>query len=400
MKNTILLLLFMLISSVCFSQTEEDNYSQDEGKVTEFEMTMKEYPKDPDAEAVVIYELGNNYFVGEDNRGFVLYMEKRIKIKILKQAGLGYADFEIPYYVKGADSEYVEDIKATTYNYQDGKLTRTELQSSKIYEEKISDLWRSKKFAMPDVREGSVVEVSYKISTPYFINMRQWDFQKKIPVVYSKLDYRAIPYYEYVYIMRGNNKFDIYDSKVLLREQHFGRLSYKEVQYSFGMKDIPAFKDEEFISSPKSYMISLDFQLSKYHSPYGGTEEYMSTWPKMCDEFLKDDSFGKYIKNSEKEAKKILQTLDLEGKTQGEKAKAISEYVKSGYNWNSFASKRTSQKVSELIKTKTGNSADINLFLIGLLKAADIKAEPVLLSTRGNGVVNKNYPFQQFPMYT
>ena len=37
------------------------------------------------------------------------------------------------------------------------------------------------KFAFPDVKEGSVIEVSYKIRSPYLLNFRQLVLSEKNP---------------------------------------------------------------------------------------------------------------------------------------------------------------------------------------------------------------------------
>lgn len=302
MKKTITAsILFIIFIINGYSQV---NYSQEFGKVTQYEMSMSQYEQDKDAEAVVIYDLGDYYFRPDETRGFLLSMERKVKIKILKQAGTKYANFEIPYYSENREWESIEKIEATTYNMEGGQLTKTILDPKNIYEEKVSNTLSIKKVALADVREGSVIEYKYLITTPYFFNMRKWDFQKKIPVVYSKLKYRAIPYYEYTYILRRINKFDEYKATPLNEDIRFGNLVYKEMQYEFGLKNLPPFKDEEYITSEQDYLISLYFQLSKIYYPRGGSKEIMTTWPAMCDDFLKDNDFGKYIKNSEKEGKK------------------------------------------------------------------------------------------------
>lgn len=402
MKKYCSILLFLCVSvfNIQAQSTQNtENYSEEFDKVTNYEMTMTEYPKDKDAEALVIYELGDYFFQRDDDKGFVLQMDYKIKIKILKEAGLKEADFEIPFYVGGRDLEGVFNIDGTTYNNESGKLIKTPLDKSKIFEEKHSDKWISKKFTMPNVRVGSVIELKYSISTTYFVNVRPWEFQKKIPVVHSLLTYRAIPYYEYTYILKGTNKFSETSSTVLRDELYFGNLKYKEMEYKFGMKDLSAFRDEEFITSSKDYMVSLNLQLSKIYYPRGGSKEYISTWPLLTKEFMEEEYFGKYLNNSLKEAKKILPALGLEGKSQNEQLDKITSYVKDNYNWNEYVSKVSSQKVSDFIKTKKGNNADINLFLVGLLKAAGIDADPVMLSTRSHGIVRKNYPFSQFLNY-
>jgi len=398
MKKIMFFCLLILAGSTAKSQTL---FSQEKGKVTQHEADMTVYDRDPDAEAVVLYEIGNTSFRGNNNTGsFEMRMETRIKIKILKQAGIKYAEIEIPYYIENYKPETIESLEAVTYNYIDDRLSKTELDKKNVFEERINNNWICKKFAMPDVKEGSIIEVSYTIVTPYLFNIREWKFQKKIPVIYSKFSLRAIPYYEYTYIMKGANRFDEYSHGAIGgTDIQWGNLRYKEYQYNMGMKNIPAFKDEEFITSEKDHMISLNFQLSKIHYSTGGSREIMSTWPDLCNDFLKDDSFGKYINAATKEAKKILPSLGLTGKTTEEQIKIITNYVKSNYSWNGNIDKFAHNKVSDLLKQKSGNSAELNLFLVGMLSTANIKVQPVLLSTRQHGAVSLGHPFQNFLNY-
>jgi len=398
MKNLILTgLLFAFVQIITSAQ---ENYSFQYGKITNYEATMKACPSDTIAEAVVIYEYGNTFFVTNDVTGnFDLYMEKSIKVKILKQSGIKYGEFEIPYYYSGNTLEEVRDLEGTTYNYDNNNFTKSALNVKNVYDEKVNDNWRRKKFAMPDVHEGSVIEMKYVIITPYLFNIREWEFQKKIPVIDSRFILRVIPYYEYTYIVKRISKFDEYSANVLNDEHAFGSLKYKEMEYRFRMKNLPAFRDEDFITSENDYMIGMNLQLCKIHFPQGGSRTIMSTWPEITTGLLQEDNFGKYIKNSEKEAKAILPNLNLAGKTQEEQLKAIANYVKNNYNWNGNERLSTNLKASDFMKQKTGNSAEINLFLIGLLKTAGIDAYPLLLSTRRNGAIHPDYPFVSFFNY-
>jgi hypothetical protein len=396
-KLTLAGLLFVFIQIMTNAQ---ENYSFQFGRVTNYEATMKACPSDSIAEAVVIYEYGESFFRSNDMTGnFDLYMEKSIKIKILKQSGIKYGEFEIPYYYSGNMIEEVRDLEGTTYNYDNSNFTKSALNVKNIYDEKINENWRRKKFAMPDVREGSIIEMKYVIITPYLFNIREWEFQKKIPVIDSRFILRVIPYYEYTYIVKRITKFDEYSTNVLDADHIFRNLKYKEMEYRFGMKNLPAFRDEDFITSDKDYMIGMNFQLNVIHFPNGSKKTIMSTWPEISTGFLKEDNFGKYIKNAEKEAKTILPGLNLSGKTQEEQLKIITEYVKNKYNWNGKEREFAAVKVSDFMKQKTGSSAEINLFLIGLLKTAGIDAYPLLLSTRRNGAINPNYPFASFFNY-
>lgn len=398
MKRTrFIALLLTLQCTAAFAQT---NYSFQPNKVTQYEMDLTEHPDFPNAEAVVIYEYGDFYMRGEERAGgFVLKKKTQLKIKILKEAGLEYADFEIPLYNNSENSEELEITSAVVYNAENGKLHTDGLDLKKVFTEKINANWTNKKFTMPGVRAGSIIELEYTISTPFFFNMGDWNFQKEIPVIYSQLRYRAIPYYEYTYILRGTNKFDEFRSNVLNDEVRFGRLLYKEVEYVFGMRDIAPFEDEEFISSPKDYMLALNFQLSKIHYPTGGTREIMSTWPALCDAFLKEPEFGKYIDASAKAGKKLLPTLQLANLSPEEQMKSIVQYMKTNYNWNGRYGKYANEKLSDFIKNKKGNVANLNLYLIGLLQAAGLDVTPVILSTRSNGAISPLHTFESFFNY-
>lgn len=396
-------LLGILAITMLLSSTKgytQENFSMDNSKVSQYEVSMTEYEKDKDAEALVIFEKGENFFFYQNLEGFKLMMKYRIKIKILKQAGIEYANFEIPYYTEGNSWEEVIDIEGVTYNYEGNSPQQTLLQPSNIFTEKASKDTQRKKFTMPNVKVGSVIEVSYTHITPYFHRMKEWEFQKKIPVVFSNLEYRATPFFEYSYILKGTNKFDSFTSEVSNSKQTLGNTTYSEVIFNFGMKDLSAFKDEEFITSPRDYMVSLNLQLSKINSDRGVSKEFLSTWPKICDILLDQDAFGKYLKNSQKEAKKILPSLNLEGKSQTEQVKIITEYVKSNYSWDSNTGKFAyTEKLSDFLKNKTGNSGNLNLFLIGLLQGAGMDANPLVLSTRGNGIISKDHPFESFLNY-
>ncbi|SFK88081.1 DUF3857 domain-containing protein [Proteiniphilum acetatigenes] len=397
MKKNAILSLFFFLSIMGFAQ--EEKYSLDFGRVTQYEMVMKEYENDPDADAVILYNQGEYFYSGNyEQGGFLLRMKKQIKIKILKQSGVQYANFEIPIFNGNSGWESIESVEGTTYNIDQG-FTQTKLETRNIFEEKVDDDVRVKKIALSDVRPGSVIELSYTIVSPYFFNMRRWYFQQKIPVIFSHLKYKAIPYYEYAYILKGTDKLDIFTATTPSNEIQFRNLRYREVIYNFGMNNLPAFKDEEFISSVDDYMININFQLSKFHHPNGGSRDIMTTWPAMCDEFLKNDYFGKYIKDVEKQAPKIMSGIELKDKSAQEKIEIITEFVKSKYRWNGFSGKFADTNLKDFLKQQSGNTGNINLLLAGLLKSEGIEAYPVILSTRGNGTISFSHPFQQFFNY-
>lgn len=397
-KLFFLIITFLLSIAIVYAQ---ENYTEESGKITQYEMDITEYPNDPDAEALMIYNNGYYRFIFDDHQGFMLAMTTHTKIKIFSQAGVKYADFEIPLFIENnrlGDSFKLEE--ATTYNYENNTLTKDKLDEKNIFEEQINQKWFRKKFTMPNVKAGSIIEVKYTVTTPFFVNMRTWKLQQKIPVLKSNLQYRAIPYYEYVYQIKGLSKLDIFNSTVDNTEIRHGYMVYKELVYNFGLKNIPAFRDEDFITSEKDHMTAITWQLSRINYPQGGKQDYITTWPELTQNLLKENEHGKYINNARKEARKILPTLQIDGLSDLDKVKTITQYVKNNYNWNGYYGKYSTQKVSDLLKNKSGSVADLNLFLTGLLQEAKLDAFSIISSTRDNGMIDKSYPFGHLFNYT
>src|SRR5690606_35832886 len=101
-----------------------------------------------------------------------------------------------------------------TYNLENGSLTKNPLELSNVFTEKVNQYWDVKKFALPNVKKGSVIEYKYSVSSQNKFNFRDWEFQWRIPVIYSEYVAKMIPFYEYTFIFQGASKFDVYESYV------------------------------------------------------------------------------------------------------------------------------------------------------------------------------------------
>ena len=398
MKSVLPILLVLLPLGLCAQNAPA--YNLEYGKVSRHELLEAAYPLDTAAEAAVIFDFGDYRFVPYETgiyKGLLLRMTFTRKIKIYNDAGLTYAEIEIPYYNPSHNPEVIE-IEGATYNFENGGITGTTLTRNNIYTEQVRGDHYIKKAAFPNVRAGSIIELRYTIETNYFFNMRTWWFQQKIPVYRSLLKYYATPFYTYAFVARGLTKFDERSSSSPTNlESRFDRFAYQEVEHLFAMNRMPAFRDEEFMLNTDDYMANVNFQLAEYLSfDTGNKVEVMSSWMKMNDELLKDPNFGKYVDDAAKAADKLLAPLGLAGKSDLEKFEAICNYVKVGYVWDRYVSKSARKKLSAFLKEKTGNSAEINLFMAGLMRAAGLEAHPVALGTNDNGIINKNYPFDHY----
>lgn len=393
MKN---LLTTIFLISIGYYTTFAQRFSTEFGKIGKDEIELKTYTNDKKAEAVVLFDIGKSYFV-PTNTSFDLIFEHSKRIKILSEAGIDYAEIEIPFYREGNIFESIYDLEAYTYNFENGVLNRTEINKNDLHDEKLNEYWMVRKFAMPNVKEGSIIEFRYKLNSQYLFNLRDWSFQDRIPTVYSQYEVRMIPFYEYSYVLQGISKFDSYETYVNKRYSHqFGLTTYNDVVHKFTMKDVPAFENEEYITSIKDYLIKIDFQLAKIHYSNGSEQDIITTWHKLIKEFDDHVDFGKYVRKSEKLAEKTLDIKTLHSLPESERFEEIVNHIKNNYNWNGFNAKFASKTPNKTIDDKFGNAADLNLLLTGFLNAAGIEAYPVLISTRNNGKVSADYPYNHY----
>lgn len=400
LKTITLVVIALFLFQPLVAQTLTSEF----GVVRKDDLALAVYEKDPEAEAVVLFDVGESVFFDTD-RGYDIRFTRTKRIKIFNKAGVDYAEVSIPFYVDGfGKTEIIISIEAYSYNLVNGALVKKELDKAKVYEERINDRWRAKKFVFPDVKEGSVIEYKYVLQTPFHFNLPDWEFQDRIPTIYSQYTAKLIPFYEYVFLAQGISKFDFQESKPDKLTRSWGSvgggLEFKDMIHTYVMKDVPAFRDEAFITSPNDYLAKIDFQLAKFNSPRGGNTEIITTWPALNKELLKHQNFGKYTKSAEKLAAKILETeINTGQKNSLEKSKQIIEYVKASFSWNGSYSKTASKSPKEFLNQKSGNAADINLFLIAMLRAAGVDAQPVILSTRNHGKIKSDYPFEHFFNY-
>jgi len=393
------LLLSLTLISLILLSTYGQGFSKEFGKVWKADIELKQYSKDKDAEAVVLFDIATSHFEMVADR-FEIVFERTTRIKILSEAGIDWAEVEIPYYQEGGIYEEVARIEAYSYIFENGHLNKTQFDVSNVYTEKINSYWNVKKFAIPNVKPGSIIEYKYRINSQYMFNLRDWEFQWRIPVVYSEYKVKLVPFYEYAYILQGANKFDSFSSyQDNGLERNVGMYKFHDAVSKFVMKDVPAFKDEEFISSINDYLIKLDFQLAKVNRMNGSSEEIMTTWEGLIKDILKNPDFGKYVNKSEKLGAKLISEKDLDSKSDKEKFNYILEYVKSNYNWNGHTGKYATKSPNKFNQEKHGNCADINLFTTGLLRSAGIEAYPVLITTRQHGKIRLDYPFSHFFNY-
>jgi hypothetical protein len=368
------------------------------GRISREELEMIRYGEDETAHALVLHDTGKSHFLRTDS-SFELIFERTTRIKIFSSGGFGWAEVEIPFYREGNIFETIFDLEAFTYNIEDGRVTRTQLDISQCYDEIINEYWTRKKMAMPAVREGSVIEYRYKIRSQYMFNLRQWEFQWRIPVVHSEYEVRMIPFYEYTWLYQGPGFHSQTSFPARGIARRLGTIEYQDMVHRYVMKDIPAFGDEEFIASISDHIFRINFQLSKINYPSGASVNILTTWDNLVKDLDSHRSFGKFTGSCLKASRKILREYRVEDMAPADRFDFIIRYVKENFHWNERRSFYASKPASNFLRDKHGNSADINLFATAMLQAAGIEARPVIISTRDHGRIAYEYPYKHFFNY-
>ena len=390
--------LTILIAFLIQFTTQGQTPSQEFGKISLDELKEIPYSEEEAAEAVVLFDIGKSYFL-PNRTSFDLYFERTTRIKIVSEAGSKWAEISIPFYRQGNSSERVSGIEAYAYNNENESVQKTSFKRSNIYEEKINDNWSVKKFAIPNVKEGTIIEYKYTVKSQYVFNLYDWEFQWRIPVLYSEYEVNMIPFFEYSYLLQGWDKLDSYSSYEDTNIQRIGTSTFNNMVHKFTMKDVPAFDSEEFITSVNDYITKIDFQLSRINKPDGTIENIMTTWEDVNKSFLDNQNFGEYINRSRRHASRVLDIKELSSMSEEERFHHVIRFVKGNYNWDKRNNKYASKSVNKFTGDKFGNSADINLFTIGLLNAVGIETKPVVISTRNHGKIRYDYPYTHFFNY-
>ena len=390
MKYTILFLL--LVTHTLFAQEFKPS---DWGQISPEEINMKACLFDSSATAVVLFDLGKSKFF-KSKSGFDIEHKRHKRIKIFDSKDIENATISIPFYRGRNKKEKIKSIQAFTYNLENGVLVKQKLDIASIYTEKINMWWSQKKFVFPNVKDGSILELRYTHITPFIFNLCDWEFQCQIPTLYSEYQVSMIPFFEYARLSQGFDSLDV-DKSVKSREVHYyAGIDYGELVHTFGLKNVEAFDDESYITTKNDYIKKIDFQLSKIHRTNGMTDNIIKSWYELNKNLLSSEYFGKYTRSCKRFAKKILnEKLDLTNKSKKEKIEAIIQYVKDNFYWNEYYGKSALQSAKNFYNKKTGNAAEINLFLLALLREAGIKAEPVVISTRNHGKIKFKYPYKR-----
>ena len=397
MRKLVLSLLLLAATTQFYAQ----NYKF--GKVSEEELKEKIYPLDSAANAAFLYKKRETSFNYIQGKGFVIETEIHERIKIYNKEGYEWATKKIRLYApKSGNKDDISIKDAETFVLEGGKIKSYKLDKKDIFNEQYNKYWSDEKFTMPNVTDGCVVEWRYITYSPY-TSIDKVELQLGIPIKRLECRIGTPEYYLYNTRQIGYEPIEFEKSSkastinlmsvnrsspqgiVTTSETVYNNIDYTTNIIDTNKDNIPALYEEPFVNNIDNYRTALYFELSAVNWPNEPVKYYSKDWGDVSETLMKEEEFGSELKkdnyfeadlagiiSSNQEPEKLMQ--------------AIYAFVKEKVKWNKYRGIFTDQGVKDAYKKGLGNTADINLMLVAMLRSAKLNANPLILSTRDHGI--------------
>jgi hypothetical protein len=402
MLPRIILLPALLFCLSIFAQNGRPKIKYGDVKPEDF--TPAVYSVDSSANAVYLYDVGSSIYQGNNKGMFNVIFHKHARIRLMNKNGFDEATVEIHLYNDGQLADKLEDLDAATYNIENGKVVVTKVDKNSLFKDK-GDKEIIQKFTFPNIKEGSIIEYDYKVSSPAFWSIDPWYFQRDYPRIWSEYSVNIPSFYNFITLKQGYLPYVIDSANI--SKDNYNILDPGEIAsdrsevYSFqsttfyhlwAVQNMPALKEEGFTTTLMNHISKIEFQLFSIQYPNSPVKPFMQNWYEMAKELMKDESFGEPLTHennwlNDDVKKAIAGVKDNEGK-----AKKIFEYVRDNFTCTDNYARYLSQSLKKTYQLHKGNVADINIFLAAMLQNAGFEVHPVLLSTRDHGVTYDMYP--------
>ena len=349
------------------------------GRITDAELALDSVAGDPDAAAVVLGDVGfAEVRLAPSEEGFEFRVRRHQRVKVLTEAGYKMGEYAIRF----SESSDVRGIKGQTFVPEPGGgMRRVELEGRSILEDEVSDGVREVRFSMPALAPGAIFEVEYTLDSENILVPPVWYFQSSEPTLVSEYRFEIPEFFAYVHYTQGS--VEAAPSKGV-RARDWGATEYR-----WTARDIPALREEPYMTTPEDYVAKIETQLSETSFPGQPRRPVLSSWAKVAEELTDHGEFGRRLRRN----RRVEALAGSVAGTDAEKARALYDLVRTGYVWNEKAGIFADRDLDAVVEARGGSAAELNLLLLALLREADVKATPVLVSTRQNG-----RPLQQYPI--
>ncbi|MBL7905796.1 MAG: hypothetical protein JNL22_12305 [Bacteroidales bacterium] len=390
MKKKLFAAALVLCSMVVLAQKSAMKF----GKIDPEYFSMKSYPADSSAGALILGDIGDISITWNDARGWCMEFHRHFRVKVFNSHGFDLANFKITTMDLGPTyKEQITKLKASSYMMEGSKMVETSLTKDNVFIDEISSKEKSNNFSVPNLKEGCVFEVEYHIISDFYWILPDWEFQYTEPALFSELTVTTPEYFFFKTLMKGyisptSTESKTYNRSIIFRynDGTSNSVVYADNSKKFRFNDVPAFREEPFMTSVNNYLAAIEFELGSENFPLK-KRDYTMSWEKISKELLEDTDFGVQLKRS-CPLKDEAAALKISKPDPKERMIAAFELIRNSMSYNDKYGKYVTKNLRSAWDEKKGKSSDINLLLVSLLNEAGIEADPVILSTRENGALH------------
>ncbi len=324
--------------------------------------TARDYP---DEGAVVLLDAGDAEIFKSGEFSFTV-LERHTIIKIFDERGFVFTNVTIPY----SSASEISNLQARTIS-PDGKIVP--LPENQVYDVTLypgfifySDV-RAKRFALPAVEKGCVVEYRWRTTVRNFTYRDRWTFQNEVPTLISRYHLKAPAEWEVKWKTIG---IDLQPEIVKVPA------GFKQ-DYFWQAKNLAPLIAEPGMPPSQRVMASLIL------SPIG-----MSRWNDIARWYR--ELISDRIK-ADKSIKEKAVELTKECKSEREKLAAIYNFVRDHVRYVAIAIGIGGYQphfAEEIYANRYGDCKDKVTLIMAMASAVGLTVEPVIISTWQNGDVD------------
>ncbi len=352
------------------------------GKVDWEYLKMKRYEKDTSANEILLLnytKIDRAFYEGQ----YGVFYDYHYRVKIVDKSKYQGGEIELLSNMK----DRLVNVKAQTINWVDGAVEHIKVKE--ILTDEQGEGRTLYRFSFPEIKDGSVLEYKYRIFSSNPVLIENIFLQSVIPIAWTELRLFEMNELEYKVILLGNvDFFYIGKTNIEGNEIHDGGKEYRWV-----IKDVKAVPTEDYTLSIKNNLARMAIQLHSY-TVQSKKDYIFKDWDDYSKAYYLDGDAMAQVFDS-KNISKIKKALKLPlatSTTPKEQMIAIYNYFRDNITWSGDHNIYISSDLRTVLKYKNGTSADINYLLIAGLRSVGINAYPILISTRENGRLYRDYP--------
>ena len=342
------------------------------------------YAADSSVHAYVVAQTTEvNFRLGRGNNGIEREQTIRRVIRVLDRQGFRHSTVRIRYFDPENRNigESVKTVKAYTHNPEGGKVNSAELAKGDVFTTRLSPEVVEVAFSMPNVVEGSVLDLEVVLSSRTASGVPTLYLQGELPIVETEGLVRAHEAFRFTPSMTGYHHVE----KSLSRRPYpLTGVEGQEETTRFYATDVPAILPEPYVASMRNYLSQINLSLTSFVIPGVVIEHYSQDWAEIAKSLLEANGIRDALK-VHKSFKVLAEACPSSLKTVEEKVTWAQKTIAATVHWNSVYSPYPHRRANAIIEAREGTSGEVNAMLLGLLNALEIKAHPVYISTRDNG---------------